>query len=158
MGGRQSSPLPASRRASTTMTWTPPTMRPCGTTMRTSGRGCMTLKGDAATADRQIIEEAEANGFMACRAIRDALGWDKPGPNGSYYSSALGVAYRWLQGRWRGSRLPDTRWHHGRHQERADGLLARRVRPRVGLQGSAYVERRRHAEWESRRAAAQMTR
>ena len=43
-------------------------------------------KADEATADRQIIDEAEANGFMACRAIRDALGWDKPGPNGNYYS------------------------------------------------------------------------
>ena len=47
----------------------------------------MTLKDDEATADRQIIVEAEANGFMACRAIRDGLGYDQPGPNGNYYSS-----------------------------------------------------------------------
>ena len=46
--------------------------------------------------DRQIIADAKANGFMDCRAIRDALGWDKPGPNGNYYSS-MQVAYRWLQ-------------------------------------------------------------
>ena len=52
-------------------------------------------KVDEATADRLIIEDAGANGFMACRAIRDALGWDKPEPNGSYYGS-MGVAYRWI--------------------------------------------------------------
>ena len=40
-------------------------------------------KGDEATADRQIINEAKDNGFMDCRAIRDGLGWDKPGPNGT---------------------------------------------------------------------------
>ena len=33
---------------------------------------------------------------MQCRAIRDGLGWDKPGPNGSYYSS-MQVAYRWIE-------------------------------------------------------------
>ena len=49
--------------------------------------------------DHAIIAEAKANGFMDCRAIRDALGWDKPGPNGNYYSS-MGVAHRWLRGRW----------------------------------------------------------
>ena len=38
-----------------------------------------------AQADAQIIEDAKANGFMDCRAIRDALGWDKPKANGSYY-------------------------------------------------------------------------
>ena len=46
--------------------------------------------------DRQIIADAKANGFMDCRAIRDALGWDKPGPNGSYYSS-MEIAYRWIE-------------------------------------------------------------
>ena len=46
--------------------------------------------------DRQIIADAKANGFMACRAIRDGLGWDKPGPNGNYYSS-MQVAYRWIE-------------------------------------------------------------
>ena len=29
---------------------------------------------------------------MACRAIRDALGWDKPGPNGNYYRWELQAA------------------------------------------------------------------
>ena len=29
-------------------------------------------------ADHQIIADAKSNGFMDCRAIRDALGWDKP--------------------------------------------------------------------------------
>ena len=28
---------------------------------------------EALTTDRAIVEAAEANGFMACRAIRDAL-------------------------------------------------------------------------------------
>ena len=42
------------------------------------------------------IQAAKANGFMDCRDIRDALGWDKPRPDGSYYS-ATGVAYRWIE-------------------------------------------------------------
>ena len=46
--------------------------------------------------DHAIIAEAKANGFMACRAIRDALGWDKPRPDGSYYSS-MQVAFRWIE-------------------------------------------------------------
>ena len=46
--------------------------------------------------EHTVIADAKANGFMDCRAIRDALGWDKPGPNGNYYS-AMGVAYRWLR-------------------------------------------------------------
>ena len=33
--------------------------------------------------DRQIIADAKANGFMDCRAIRDALGWDKPNAKGN---------------------------------------------------------------------------
>ena len=47
-------------------------------------------------ADHQIIAIAKANGFMDCRAIRDALGWDKPNANGSYYSS-MEVAFRWIE-------------------------------------------------------------
>ena len=47
-------------------------------------------------ADRQIIADAKANGFLDCRMIRDGLGWDKPKPNGFYYSS-LQVAYRWIE-------------------------------------------------------------
>ena len=73
-------------------------------------------KGDRDTADRQIIAEAKANGFMDCRAIRDALGWDKPGPNWplvQFHGSRLPLDC----GRWRGSGLPDTRWPHRRHQE-----------------------------------------
>ena len=41
------------------------------------------------------IQIAKADGFMDCREIRDALGWDKPRPDGSYYS-AMGVAYHWI--------------------------------------------------------------
>ena len=48
------------------------------------------------TTEQQIIDDAVANGFMQCRAIRDALGWDKPGPNGSYYSS-MSVAFHWIE-------------------------------------------------------------
>ena len=47
-------------------------------------------------ADHQIIAAAKANGFMSCRAVRDALGWDKPRPDGSYYSS-MQVAFRWIE-------------------------------------------------------------
>ena len=45
--------------------------------------------------DRQIISDAKANGFQDCLAIRNALGWDKPAPNGSYYN-AMQTAYRWI--------------------------------------------------------------
>ena len=47
--------------------------------------------------EQQIIDDAKANGFMDCRMIRDGLGWDKPGPNGSYYSSPCKTAYRWIE-------------------------------------------------------------
>ena len=47
-------------------------------------------------ADHQIIAIAKANGFMDCRAIRDALGWDKPNANGAYHSS-LQVAFHWIE-------------------------------------------------------------
>ena len=46
--------------------------------------------------DRAVIAAAKANGFMDCRAIRDALGYDKPRPNGSYLSS-LQVAFHWIE-------------------------------------------------------------
>ena len=46
--------------------------------------------------DRQIIADAKANGFMDCRAVRDALGWDKPNAKGNYRSS-LGVALHWIE-------------------------------------------------------------
>ena len=47
-------------------------------------------------AEYDAIQAAKANGFMDCRELRDALGWDKPRPDGSYYS-ATGVAYRWIE-------------------------------------------------------------
>ena len=46
--------------------------------------------------DLAVIAAAKANGFMDCRAIRDALGYDKPRPNGSYLSS-LQVAFHWIE-------------------------------------------------------------
>ena len=46
--------------------------------------------------DHQIIADAKANGFMDCRAIRDALGWDKPKANGAYHSS-MQVAFHWIE-------------------------------------------------------------
>ena len=46
--------------------------------------------------DRQIIADAVANGFMQCRAIRDALGWDRPNSKGVYHSS-LQVALHWIE-------------------------------------------------------------
>ena len=46
--------------------------------------------------DHLIIDYAKANGFMDCRAIRDALGWDKPNVNGVYHSS-MQVAFHWIE-------------------------------------------------------------
>ena len=46
--------------------------------------------------DQAIIAAAKANGFMDCRAIRDALGYDKPKANGAYYS-AMQVAFHWIE-------------------------------------------------------------
>ena len=46
--------------------------------------------------DHAIIAEAKANGFLDCRAVRDALGYDKPKPNGAYYSS-MQVAFHWIE-------------------------------------------------------------
>ena len=55
-------------------------------------------------------------------------------PNGNYYSS-LGVAYRWIEeaGEEVVYLIPDG--IHRCHQERADWLLSRRLRPSVGRQG-----------------------
>ena len=46
--------------------------------------------------DHAIIAAAKANGFMDCRAVRDALGWDKPNAKGVYHSS-LSVAVHWIE-------------------------------------------------------------
>ena len=110
-------------------------------------------KGDRDTADRQIVEEAEANGFMACRAIRDGLGYDQPGPNGNYYSS-MGVAYRWLRdaGEEVVYLIPDGITDVTKSERTGcypDAFA------RVLAYKEAHTERRRHAEWESRRNAAQ---
>ena len=43
------------------------------------------------------IMAAKDNGFMDCREIRDALGWDKPNPGTGELYSATGVAYRWIE-------------------------------------------------------------
>ena len=43
-----------------------------------------------------LIADAKVNGFMDAKAVRDGLGWDKPGPNGNYYSS-IGTATRWIE-------------------------------------------------------------
>ena len=103
--------------------------------------------------DRQIIAEAEANGFMACRAIRDALGWDKPKPNGFYYSS-LQVAYRWIEdaGEEVVYLIPDGITDVTKSERTGcyPDVFARVLAYKV-----AHVEKRRHAEWESRRDAAQ---
>ena len=110
---------------------------------------------DLDTADRQIIEEAEANGFMACRAIRDALGYDKPGPNGNYYSpqwelptagcGTLGEEVVYL--------IPDGPTDVTKSER--TGCWPD-VFARVLAYKEAHTERRRHAEWVSRtRAAAQ---
>ena len=46
-------------------------------------------------ADEQAIADARTSGFMDCRAIRDALGFDGQKANGSHYDS-MGVAYRFI--------------------------------------------------------------
>ena len=106
-------------------------------------------KGDEMTADRQIINEAKDNGFMDCRAIRDALGWDKPGPTGRWYSS-MGVAYRWLRdaGEEVVYLIPDGITHVTKSER--TGCYPD-VFARVLAYKNAHTERRRHAEWESRR-------
>ena len=47
--------------------------------------------------EHDAIQAAKANGFMDCREIRDALGWDKPNPGTGEPYSAMGVAYRWIE-------------------------------------------------------------
>ena len=89
-------------------------------------------KAAEAEADLQTIEGAKANGFMDCRAIRDALGFDYPKANGSYYSSTCRrlTASLWTLGK--SSGLPYPGWFHRRSTKIiADaalyGLLPRRV-------------------------------
>ena len=53
-------------------------------------------KAAEAEADQQTLAYAKAAGFMDCLAIRNALGWDKPGPTGRWYDS-MQTAYRWLR-------------------------------------------------------------
>ena len=85
---------------------------------------------------------------MACRAIRDGLGYDKPGPNGNYYSS-MGVAYRWLRdaGEEVVYLIPDGPTDVTKSER--TGCWPD-VFARVLAYKEAHVERRRHAEWESR--------
>ena len=47
--------------------------------------------------EHDAIQAAKANGFMDCREVRDALGWDKPNPGTGEPYSAMGVAYRWIE-------------------------------------------------------------
>ena len=48
-------------------------------------------------AEYDAIQAAKDNGFMDCREIRDALGWDKLNPGTGEPYSAMGVAYRWIE-------------------------------------------------------------
>ena len=48
-------------------------------------------------AEYDAIQAAKANGFMDCREVRDALGWDKLNPGTGEPYSAMGVAYRWIE-------------------------------------------------------------
>ena len=45
--------------------------------------------------DLKTISDAVAEGFMDCKAVRDALGFDGLKPNGAHYDS-VGVAYRFI--------------------------------------------------------------
>ena len=92
------------------------------------------------TTDLQIVADAKADGFMDCLAMRNGLGWDKPKPNGSWYSS-MQVAYRWLRdaGEETVYLIPDG--YTDVPKTKPDRLLPRRVRPRAGLQGSGTTAR-----------------
>ena len=104
------------------------------------------------TTDQQIVADAKAAGFMDCLAIRNALGWDKPKANGSYYSS-MQVAYRWI--RHAGAEvvylIPDGRTdvpkskRTGCHPDVFAHVLACK---------EAYYARLRHTEWHYARATA----
>ena len=50
---------------------------------------------DRMDADLQVIADAKAAGFMDCRTVRDALGFDGLKPNGAHYDS-MGVASRFI--------------------------------------------------------------
>ena len=85
-------------------------------------------------ADYQIIADAKANGFMDCRAIRDALGWDKPNAKGVYRSS-LSIAFHWIEEAdeevvWL---IPDGITDVTKSER--TGCYPDVVRPRVGRQG-----------------------
>ena len=46
--------------------------------------------------ERDALRVAKANGFMNCREIRDALGYDQPNPGTGEPYSSMQVAYRWI--------------------------------------------------------------
>ena len=47
--------------------------------------------------EHDAIQVAKSTGFMDCRDIRDALGYDQPNPGTGEPYSAIGVAYRWIK-------------------------------------------------------------
>ena len=47
--------------------------------------------------EHEALQAAKSTGFMDCRDIRDALGYDQPNPGTGEPYSAIGVAYRWIK-------------------------------------------------------------
>ena len=47
--------------------------------------------------EHEALQMAKAHGFMDCRDIRDALGYDQPNPGTGEPYSSMGVAYRWIK-------------------------------------------------------------
>ena len=103
-------------------------------------------------ADHSLIADAKANGFMDCLAIRNGFGWDKPGPNGTYYNS-MEVAYRWIEdaGEEVVYLIPDGITDVTKSER--TGCFAD-VFARVLAYKNAVYAKRKHDEWQTNMATA----
>ena len=101
---------------------------------------------------QQVIDEARAAGFMDCLAIRNALGWDKPKPNGSYYSS-MQVAYHWIERAGETVVYLEPDGESGIPKTKRTGVYAD-VFERVLAYKVAHYAKKRHEEWSVNMADA----
>ena len=110
-------------------------------------------KAAEAEADRQTLAAAKAAGFMDCLAIRNALGWDKPGPTGRWYDS-MQTAYRWIRdaGEEVVYLIPDGYTKVSKSE--ADRLLPEAAFARVLAYKEAVYAKRKHDEWTRNMADA----
>ena len=111
-------------------------------------------------ADLQTIADAKASGFMDCLDVRNGLGWDKPGPNGSYYNAAQ-TAYRWIEdaGEQVVYILPDGGMYYIDGERKTIPKAERTgvypdVFARVLAYKNAYYAKLRHDEWSYNMATA----